>query len=225
MELNVVDTETADKEGGVVDIAIVTINEQFEVVRSMESLIDPERPISFSAMGIHHITQEMVHTAPTFAEFNDLYNFPLAGPGRHYIAHNAKFDLGKVLKDQLAPDHIATCSLRLVRNLWTEGEVEDFKLQTLRYQLGLEAGPAHRAMGDVITLVSLLRYLYKTYGFSLEEIVRRGRQPLSLETKMPFGKHAKDGLRLRELPSSYVAWMRKQGDMDPDIMEALNGAH
>ena len=216
--LDVFDTETAGLDGGVCDIAIVRIDNDFNVVWQAESLIDPERPISPSASGIHHITDDMVKHEPTLAEFVELN--PQAFPeGGAFAGHNLAFDL-RMVKAVLPQHYSKLCSLKLSRNTWVNGEVENHQLQTLRYTFGLEGGNAHRAMGDVITCISLLKHLTKVHNTDLAGLLQLAHKPLSLDTKFPFGKHK--GEKLRDLPMSYVNWaLSNMTDLDPDLREAL----
>lgn len=213
----VFDTETASLQGGVCEIAISGITENLDVVWQATSLIDPECPISPSAMGIHHITDDMVYTAPTLSEFMDLASHPFDREDLLLIGHNVQFDV-RMVSEHLPETFRQLCTLKLSRNLWPE--LENHKLQTLRYTFKLDAGDAHRAAGDVATTVSLLRMVAHERGCGLDQIIEMARKPLSLDTKMPFGKH-KD-TKLRALPLSYVRWLTENTDnLDADLREAL----
>jgi exodeoxyribonuclease X len=217
MLVDIVDTETAGLDGGVCDFAIVTINEEFQVVRSLESLIDPERPISPAAMGIHHITNEMVEFEPTMSEFLGL-NPDVFSDGMVVAGHNVAFDC-RMLAAHLPKGYSKLCTLRLARELWPE--MDNHQLQTIRYTFGLEAGPAHRAMGDVITCVSLLRHINSQFGLTLAQMVEQCSRTLPLSYRLTFGKHK--GTALRDLPKSYVRWMLDKADsLDPDLRTALS---
>lgn len=219
VELLVFDTETADISGGICDIAIAALDGDLNTVWEMESLIDPERPISPSAMGIHHITNQMVADEPTLAQWIGINGNPfIDNPGVVYGGHNVQFDL-RVLGAQHLPDSYRTIdTLKLSRNLWPD--MENHKLQTLRYTFDLDAGTAHRAMGDVNTCVSLFRKIASDHQCGLQGLLDLGRKPLSLETVMPFGKHKGD--KLKALPLSYVRWLIDNAtELDPDLREAL----
>lgn len=218
MEVFVFDTETASLQGGVCDIAIAVIDNEFNIVSQVESLIDPERPISPSASGIHHITDEMVHAAPTLEEFMSTHNYPFRQIDNPVFGgHNVQFDL-RVCANQIPTPHRKLCTLKLARNMWPNAE--NHQLQTLRYLLKLSTcGQAHRAMADVMTCISLLRYIGFEHGLDLAGVVQLAQAPLSLDSKMPFGKH--QGERLCNLPLSYVRWLVEKADIDPDLREAL----
>lgn len=217
-EIDVMDTETASLEGGVCDLAIVTIDNDFNVVRQYESLIDPERKISPAAMGIHHITDAMVYDKPTLSEYMDMIGHPFDRGDLIVSGHNVQFDC-RMVKAVLPQMYAKLCTLKLARLMYANGEVDNHQLQTLRYSFGLEAGPAHRAMGDVITCISFLKHATQVLNTDLQGVFAYVRKPLSLDTKLTFGKHK--GTPLRDLPKSYIHWLLDLKDLDPDIREAL----
>jgi exodeoxyribonuclease X len=217
MKFTVLDTETASLQGGVCDIAIAVLDENLNVIQEYESLIDPERPISPEASGIHHITDDMVYTAPTLDEFMEMNDYPLADEDLVVSGHNVQFDC-RMIGDHIPKSHRRVCTLRLAKNLWPDAE--NHKLQTLRYKFKLDAGTAHRAMGDVITCINLLRLISQEQKVSIHGLIDMARAPLSLDTRIGFGKHK--GTKLRELPPSWVQWLLEKAEsVDPDLREAL----
>ena len=215
MRILVLDTETASLTQGVVDIAIAVVNEYFDVLWSVESLIDPECPICPEAMGVHHITEEMVWDKPTLQEFMELNEMPLYDVDV-VIGHRVSFDVG-FLKDYLPEQFKTIDTLKLARNAWPDAG--NHKLQTLRYKFKLDAGDAHRAMGDVITTINLAKRLMAEYGTDFNGLLNLMSAPLSLENPMPFGKHK--GEKLKNLPLNYVDWLVNKADIDHDLKVAL----
>ena len=57
--LRVIDTETCDLQGGIVEVASVDVVDG-KIVNPMSHLVRPDRPISPQAMAIHRITESMV---------------------------------------------------------------------------------------------------------------------------------------------------------------------
>lgn len=217
MRLLVADTETASLKGGVCDIAIVQINADFEVLWQAESLIDPECEISPQASGIHHLTNDMVADAPTLSEFMQMHNYPLDCDDLVIAGHNISFDC-RMLASELPQSYTKLCTLRLAREIWPDAE--DHKLQTLRYKFGLDAGSAHRAMGDVKTCLSLLKFMAQEVKTNFHGLIALAKKPISLKTKIAFGKHK--GTPLCDLSDSYVSWLLNSTDnLDPDLREAL----
>ena len=219
MKLLTIDTETsglAPAEGtGVCDLAIACVDEDFEVYWKIESLIDPECIISPGAMGVHHITQEMVADKPTLGEFMRLQKYPF-DDADVFIGHSVNFDL-RFVRDYLPETFQTIDTLKLSRLVWPD--LDSHKLQTLRYTFGLDAGSAHRAMGDVITTISLARHICEEVGTDARGLLQLMNAPLPLTTRIKFGKHK--GERLCDLPITYVRWLVDKADIEPDLREAL----
>ena len=218
----IADTETATMKGPIIDMAVIEIDENLDVVSTYESLVDPLCRIVPAAQAVHGITQAMVADAPTMEELlaRDGNPFPQTEP-MTLIAHNVQFDARMYAAAGLLPtDYTKVCTLRMARNMWPDinEEEENHKLGTLAVMFGLETGPAHRAMGDTVTCLNLLRHMAKSFS-TFEELMAAGNRTLSLDTKISFGKHK--GMKLKDLPSSYVQWVCAQTDMDPDLRAAL----
>jgi exodeoxyribonuclease X len=220
----VTDTETASIKGGIVDFAVIEIDENLEVIKTTESLIDPLQRIVPAAQAVHGITQEMVADSPTAAEYLFHFGNPVLGAEELIVfGHNVQFDCRMLTEAKFLPEtYIKGCTLRMAKNQWPdlEDEAENHKLGTLAIMFGLETGPAHRAMGDAVTCLNLLRHIagFAKVG-SFDELLALGRRALSLDSKIGFGKHK--GARLSALPKDYVSWLCKQPDMDQDLREAL----
>lgn len=137
--------------------------------------------------------------------------------GATWITGNCQFDI-RMVKDQLPEVFGRLCTLKLARNLWPDAP--DHKLQTLRYMFKLDAGTAHRAMGDVYACVNLLRRIAEEHQCRLDGLMELGRAPLSLNSRLPFGKHKGD--KLKDIPMSYVRWLLTLADLDADLREALS---
>ncbi len=152
----VADTETtgptpADR---VVELAWVELDADLQVIDRQHSLIDPQRPISASASGVHGITADMITEQPTLDEFFDvIYGTYLTG-NVVFCAHNAQFDL-RYLGPYIPHLSAEVCTLRLARKYFPA--CENHKLSTLMYELGLVRGTSHRADGDVDTTVDRQR--------------------------------------------------------------------
>jgi exodeoxyribonuclease X len=216
----IADTETSGLSDDAMpcEIAWIEIDDELQVLDRVHSLIDPQRPISPGAMGIHGITNLMVAEAPTLGEFYEFIQPSIKYAKLGLIAHNLQFD-ARFITPHAGEVPFSLCTLRLSRHLWPE--CENHKLQTLRYFLadqGLEGGDAHSAMGDVETCLSVLRFARDKFGLSLYEMAELSQRPIKVEV-MPFGKHR--GERLAEVPSSYLSWLLKQPDVDPDLRASI----
>lgn len=214
----VIDTETAglDPKDGVVEIALIEIDENFDPINSYTSLIDPEGPISPSASGVHGIVAADVADAPTLQQFFDEPGISdYCESDMYVIGHNVAFDL-RFIESHLRGEIRPVCTLRLARHIFPAAE--NHKLQTLRYMLGLEAGSAHSAHGDAILCLNFLLRLSNETGMTLPELAALSEKPLVIE-KMPFGKHR--GVPLEEIPGSYRKWLLEVAEIDNDLRHSL----
>lgn len=227
MRLLPFDTETAGLDGGVCEIAVVQIDETGNILGKMEGLIDPERPISPSAGGIHGIRDEDVADKPTLKQWVEVNGNPFGGADLVLIGHNVDFDI-RMCAEILPETYRKIDTLKVAKQLWPESD--NFKLPTLAYQYRLKTGTAHRALGDVITLVELLKLQMSVCGKGVEGLIELSKAPLSLDSYIGFGKHGPmgsdkidgpKGTRLRNLPKSYIRWYLGTGDVDPALQEVL----
>ena len=215
----VLDTETTGvtTSDGVCEFAFAEIDESFNIVYEHTSLIDPEKPISASASGVHGITDEDVVDSPTLDEYMYVVHDtpPLEGDVV-VIAHNAPFDLrfiGKYLTN-----HVGTiCTLRLARRFLPDSE--NHKLATLMHSLNLARRGSHRADADVFTTIELLKHLSQVSGVSLADMVAETDKHIKVEV-MPFGKHK--GTPLAALTPSYKKWLKDLDNLDPDLRRSLD---
>jgi exodeoxyribonuclease X len=210
------DTETtgAEAHDRICEVAWFEIDEHLNVLNEVHSLINPEMHISAGASGVHGITDEDVASALTMQQFMDQLGYFAPDDEVLLIAHNVAFDrrmLGAYLPivDEL-------CTLRLARRTWPKAE--NHKLATLMYLLNLPRGKSHSAHGDVHTCYALLCQIVEQSGKSLQELYDSACAPIWVE-KMPFGKHK--GLELRELPTSYIAWLLSKDNIDKDLRWTL----
>ena len=96
-----IDTETSALKGRVCELAVVETDVTGTVLHAAASLIDPEEKISPEAMGVHHITDQMVATEPTLAEYFGIHGRFLASEGAVYIGHNVGFDIDTIARHSL----------------------------------------------------------------------------------------------------------------------------
>ena len=214
------DTETTgvSPSDGIVEVAWLLISDDFEVLDEGHSLINPQRPIPAGASAVHGITNKDVEGAPTADEyFYDVLGNKLADLDAVFTAHNAPFDIryfGPYLPDATPQ----MCTLRLARKLYPD--VDNHKLGTLVYALGLDVDKSrfHSADGDMIILMSLLGKMTEDFGYTLWDLFEAANTPIQM-TKMTFGKHK--GTPLKDLPTSYVTWLLKLDNLDPDLRASL----
>jgi DNA polymerase-3 subunit epsilon len=182
-------------------------------------LFKPPFPIPAEASAVHHISNKMVADKETFRDSEHWKEIKALFEDENtvVVAHNAKFDLGMLAKEDIVPkNHI--CTLRVVRALDPEGMLPKYGLQYLRYKLDLEVGAeaaAHSADGDVLVLEQLfkrtLTKLTETMSEdeALQEMMRLSTLPSLIRT-INFGKHAgKSVADVAREDSSYLDWLLK----------------
>lgn len=226
MRYFICDTETASIKGPIVDLAVIEVDANLDIVRQYESLIDPLTRIVPAAQQVHGITQADIADAPTMAELieRDGYPIPMDEPVT-IIAHKAEFDCKMMAQDKILPEaYKRACTLKIARKMWPDlnPDEENHKLGTLAIMFGLETGTAHRAMGDCVTLLNLVRYMATASGAqSLDQLLALGSREYSQDDKLNFGsKHKND--KIRDVPRSYINWMfANVTDLDPDLRAAL----
>lgn len=210
--------ETSDR---TCEVAWIEIDAQLNELGRVYSLIDPQMPIGPSAMGVHHITNEMVATAPTWDELFQVVYPNHFDPSDEVvlIAHNAKFDQRFFKLGGHVPVREEVCTLRLARYFWPDAP--DHKLQTLRYLHGIQGGEgAHGAMEDCETGLALLRFMCSSFAINLEELIHYSRKPLPV-VRMYYGKHK--GVAIDQLPRGYRVWLLGT-DIDDDLRHAVDAS-
>lgn len=186
----------------------------YDPVRNLnfEKLVNPGCPIPPDATAIHHITNEMVASAPSFAqvgaEFIDFCQGDVV-----LIAHNNdSFDL-HFLRNEFQRHSIDMPAWKFFDTLkWARRYRPDLPrhtLQFLREIYGIAANNAHRALDDVIILHQVFNFMVD--DLSMDEVYNLLNRPRAIQ-HMPFGKH--QGLPLSKVPRSYVQWLASGGALD-----------
>ncbi|MGD8397998.1 MAG: exonuclease domain-containing protein [Anaerolineae bacterium] len=132
-----------------------------EELGRFEALVDPGRPISPGAYRVNQITAEMLAGAPPFTAIAaDLLALM---EGAVLVAHNAAFDLGFLAMElDLArlppPEGPVVDTLALCRRGY---RFASNSLPAVARTLAVDAGPAHRALGDVWTTWGVLSHVMR----------------------------------------------------------------
>ncbi|NUJ97363.1 hypothetical protein HGA92_01080 [Candidatus Gracilibacteria bacterium] len=187
-------------------------------------------PISSSAKGVHHITEEMLEGKKTFEESdNDRKKLQSLLDDGVLVAHNVEFDSGVLRAYNIKPEKYI-CTLRVARYLFPQ--IENHKLQTLRYELDLkfdfEINP-HDALSDIYVLEKLFEKLFKelknrenikTDDEIIEKMLSITKNPMLLY-KCTFGKHK--GELWKNIPKDYLDRIINKSDInDKDIRYTAN---
>ena len=220
------DTETTGnepKKDFVCQLAYKTTDTTFS------ELFKPSIPIPPEASAITHITNKMVSGKPTFQESDNYGTIKLLfeDPNSVVVAHNAKFDLAIIEKEDILPVNFI-CTLRVTRALDKDNVIPQYKLQYLRYYLDIEIeAEAHDALGDVLVLEKLydrlLAKIMKEDNLdkekAIEKMIEISSHP-SLMNSFNFGKYnGKTVAEVATLDRGYLEWMLNQKEQNPDNEE------
>lgn len=220
MKAIIFDTETT----GIVDPEIIEaawIEPMFIDYLSSEKIADsfhgrykPSKPISLSAMSVHHIMDEDLEGCLPSSSFS------LPDDIDYLIGHNIDFDWGAAGK----PVVNRICTLALSRYLWPE--LDSHSQSSMLYYLErknareLLRGKAHSAADDVHNCVIILSHIVRKLGdvdswgalWQRSEIAR-------IPTVMSFGKYK--GTPIKDIPADYKRWLLNQPEIDQYLYKAL----
>ncbi len=168
----VVDTETTGlgNDDEIVEISIVTASGRV----LLDTLVKPQKPIPEDAANIHGITNEIVATAPTWADIH--YAVTEAMTGKTVVMWNSAFD-ARLIKQTFdkspvsvnGVDDLASalsdvqCAMLAYAEFLGDWNAErnSYRWQRLSYaaeQQGVKIeGTAHRALCDVKTTIGVIR--------------------------------------------------------------------
>ena len=193
------------------------------------ALYKPPVKVPPEASAVHHITNKMLADKPSFHESGDLIKIKKLFEGRDIVvvAHNASFDLMIIKKENIRPTNFI-CTLRVARYLDKEDTIPQYKLQYLRYYLGIEIdATAHDAMGDVLVLEKLFERLKNKMMESeslnefeaVEKMIAISSHP-SLLRAFNFGKHiGKKISDVLEIDRGYLEWLLSEKEKSDQIDE------
>jgi len=186
-----------------------------KTVDSLETLIDPETPISETSIAIHHITEEMVKGKPKIQEvLPDVLKFI---DGHLVVGHGIQLDLNFLIESAKRcsiPFSLDTSrSIDTLRMARLYGESPTNSLERLRQHFNIEPEGAHRAMSDVIVNIDVFKHLSHSFK-TTEQLMERLKKPILLKA-MPLGKHK--GRPFNEIPIEYLRWAA-QADFDQDLL-------
>lgn len=180
--------------------------------RTFCQFINPGVPIPSEATAIHHISDEMVAGALSFAQVADEF-LTFCPQNAVLIAHNNDafdfpFLLAEFKRANLPPPVFPSIdSLKWARRY--RNDLPKHSLQFLREVYGFPANQAHRALDDVIVLHQVFSAMID--DLTVEEVLELLSKPQQI-AKMPFGKY--QGKPLSEVPKSYVTWLASSGAFD-----------
>ena len=218
-----VDTETTGlgPEDRLIQLAFTTNKGEL-----LDMRFNPGRPISFEAMAVHHVTEEMVKGLPAFKGSQAHEDLVARLENHIFVAHNAPFDLRMLEREGIPRPKLVIDTQRVARHIVTSEDRH--ALQYLRYALGINTDiiqkhpeiNAHDALSDVYVLEGLFSYLLDwCHGEDEKEKVKKmielSATPV-LMRKFTFGKHmGKTFDEVRKEDRGYLCWLRDMEKMKP----------
>lgn len=196
----------------------------FDPVRNLrfEKFVNPGCPIPPDATAIHHITDEMVASAPSFAQIGTEFIEFCEGDVVLIAHNNDNFDV-HFLRNEFGRHSVPMPAWKFLDSLkWARRYRPDLPrhtLQFLREIYGITANNAHRALDDVIVLYQIFQSLID--DLSIDDVYGLLNRPRTVHI-MPFGKH--QGQHLTQLPRSYIQWLSSSGAFDkPENQDLKEG--
>lgn len=235
--ISILDTETTDLNGKLCQIGRLTLDDSFKELSSLETLVNPEEPISPSASCVHFIRDDMVEDKPLFKDVCDQY-IPTEG---WLVGHNIDFDI-RIMNNSLSNgDEDASESdceasgeclvvkegvrvldtLKLAQELYTKSQAGgNHKLGTLYHKFecykdmpeGL--GFSHDAGFDVKMTSLVLQHMLKEYNLTMEDAWKLcNKEPKDyLCTMKKYKESGKTWEEVLDEDRSYCEWLVVNND-------------
>jgi DNA polymerase-3 subunit epsilon len=171
-------TGTSNQTGKIIEIAIILFNGQF-VTESFVTLINPECYIPKFITNITGISNDMVTNAPRFYEIAK--QIVQLTSNRIFVAHNVGFDYNFVRKEfkDLGYDYTrkTLCTVELSRKL-LPGHAS-YSLGKLCNDLNIGINGRHRAEGDALATVELMKMILSKYELKVNGIFLKKEATIS----------------------------------------------
>ncbi|KKQ78648.1 MAG: polymerase III, epsilon subunit protein [Candidatus Daviesbacteria bacterium GW2011_GWA1_38_7] len=157
----------------IIEVGIITIelnqNNQYEIIKTFNSLVNPNSCIPSDITNITGITTEDVSNAPSFREVSvDILDCLDASI---LVAHNVRFDYGFLkhefsrLEKTFSMKHF--CTVKLSRKLFPRHPHHNLDALIERFNISCQR--RHRAFDDANVLFSFFQYIHK--NVNQEELV------------------------------------------------------
>ncbi|MCK5788312.1 MAG: DNA polymerase III subunit epsilon [Chlamydiia bacterium] len=204
----------------VIEFAAVKFSCEKGVIEKIDFLVKPKKSIPEETTKIHGIDDKMVKDEKTFDEYIDIIkkfvsDYPIMG-------HKVSFDIAvldsnaKRFNKRLDfRKNLVVDTLRLARQYQNS---DSNSLTGLCKYFDLNAGNAHRAIGDVLMNIDIFKKLTIAYK-DMDRLIETLNKPIKM-LYMPFGIHR--GKRVSSLPEKYLMYLKKAKDLDEDIKFTIN---
>lgn len=184
----------------IIEIAIIRV-ENGEVIKTLDTLVNPETSIHPFTTQLTGITTEDVEVAPTFSEISDdVYEIL---DGAVFVAHNVRFDYGFVRNELSRMGHSFTakqlCTVKLARNLYPG--YRRYSLDTIIERHGISCKARHRALGDTEVIYQFFNKAIEEHG---EERVSKGVSRVMKRPSVPITISQNILDKVPEAPGVYI---------------------
>ena len=233
MKIIILDTETTGnkEEDRICQLSYIVTNENLEIEEIHNELVKPPIDIKYEAMAVHHITPEMIEDKPKIKFTSSFKRLKELNSSKNLIViHNAKFDLDMLKKEDFNPHFKLIDTFRILKHLLPEGK---FSLQYNRYALNLYKKEkeicekyniqinAHDALGDVVVLYLLLKYIKENLRKDFNELIELTNKPV-LYDKFYQGKYKFEKIKdILIKDPDYIEYMLNLTDLDSDIKYSI----
>ena len=180
----IVDIETTGTYAAANSITEISIQvfDGNRVVEKFETLVNPKQPIPRYIQAFTGITNEMVQSAPPFAEVAETVYTILHN--KIFVAHNVNFDYS-FIKGHLAEEGYnfsakKLCTVRLSRKIFPG--FRSYSLGNLCHSLSIQLSSRHRAGGDAEATVQVFEKLLQN---DKDQFIEKSLQRTSKEQCLP----------------------------------------
>ncbi len=188
-----------------------------------EAMFNPGRNMDIEAMEITHITDKHLKNKEKFqdSEFYKELKDILENKGAVFVAHNAPYDIGMIEKEGIKVEK-SIDTYKVAQALDVKSEIPAYRLQYLRYYLGLEVEDvvAHDALGDVRVLKAVFERMYDkmreklTHDEVIEKMIKITQEPILIK-RITFGKHKGELVAdVARSDRSWLEWLLSQKEYD-----------
>jgi len=225
------DTETTGNkdEDRICQLSYLVADDNSNIVEIHSTFAKPPIPISYEAMAVHHITNEMVQDAPKLKHTKEFKRLKELNSANNIIViHNSVFDLDMLKKEDFNSHFKLIDTFRVLKHLYPQSK---HSLQYNRYALGLYKQEkelcekyninikAHDALGDVVVLKLLFDYLLKSH--SIEELIELTKKPI-IHEKFYMGKYKFQKIKdIIVTDPDYIEFLLTAADIDPEVKYSI----
>ncbi len=203
-------TGTDLKKDRIIQIAFIEVDNSSRDIKIFNDLCYTDLQMSYDAMGIHHITPNMLEDKYWPYETDAFIELEKENSTNNYfISHGNELDIAMLGNEELYIKMQCIDTDRCARHLLKDAE--NYKLQTLRYQygiykseneeakkIGIEKLNAHDALSDAFWCYMLTKILLKMVDGNYQELVELSKKPVLLE-RVTFGKYKNDDYTFEDL--------------------------